>query len=502
LSTNEQDAQQEIRRLHRLLDSLKRGGAHESAESRLVDLEQRIAAGHVQIGNVEAELKDLDALETARHAQIDAKRRGATDGRRAATGAQLHDLADRDLADWQVRGKRADLHRLLEQYRANVAQLEQAAQSIRALSKSDRWTSIGAVNRRCPGCGAAQWTSPFCPTTGNRHLGYQSQQTEPRGRPSGGSPRPGQPHDAIAAMDTEVDDPDDPEPQYSAPGAEELNARVEGSLRAQEWLRQVQVGTFNVTYRHEVTGDVVVDLAQHFMELSKKEHETRHADWVSRKHVREARREAVARHNAEVAEMKRLADEAAAAKLARGDAADTVQRGFGEQVRALVEKLNSMTKENQKLRGLLAQAAKSGVIGWHPPQHVAAAPPAVVRADTTAAHSTNDRAVDPSTQREVIPLHDEDDSQTLTKLNRLQLENTELNRRCSDLILDMCKKDERVDDLQRIVLNLQQVSDPNAPSVEYGLRSELADLRAKLVVQERRAQALDDELRRLKNPRY
>jgi hypothetical protein len=476
----EQEGSEEIRRLHRLLDSVRRSG-HESAEDRLGDLERRIASAHALKGNVEQQLKDLDALETARKAHIS-----------LSSSRQLNQIsgvaADPDLADWQIRGKRADLNRLLEQYTANIQSLDAAADSMRSVSSSDRWTSIGAANRRCPGCGAAQWSTPFCPSTGHRHLGFEGA-TPARGARGGtSSPSPAANYGDAASSTAEAEAVlDDPEPTYVPPSKDELMARVEGALRSHEWSKLVQVGTFQVTYRHEASGRTVSDLAGHFVDRSREEHETRHRDWVARRGAREQRRREREMRAAEDAERSRLAKLAEEARAARGDAADHVHKGFGGQVKQLVEKLNEMTEENKKLRALLSRTAKSGVVGWHPPSQTQTPPP-----------RGSDSTPSPHVDREVVALHDEDDVQIATKMNRLQRENTEMSARCTALILDLCKRDERIADLQQMVLNLQQINDPTAPSAEQALRSELADVRANLVIQGRKAMAADDEVRRLR----
>lgn len=149
-------AREECGRLRRTIDGLKRTSDFDSAESRLVDLQERLARAHLQAHEAEQELRELQDLSQQQQVHSDVTQRSA--------------LAEQQA--WRARGREAELTLVVQQKQALVESLSQAVKQLEAVATTPSGQEIGASNRKCPGCGKPQWLSPYCPQTGHGHLGF------------------------------------------------------------------------------------------------------------------------------------------------------------------------------------------------------------------------------------------------------------------------------------------------------------------------------------------
>lgn len=488
-------ARTEAREVRRTLDAVRRNGTHDSGESRLGDLEDRLALAHLQRAELIRERDDVERMATARslHHELGAG------------------VSSPGQTDWQLRGKRADVDGQLRRKDALIASLTAAAESLRTAMESERSDEVGAANRKCPGCQQPQWASPFCPSTGHEHLGYNkaggdarrgASQPAAANRPgaSGTNNVPGTPS-LPRPQPSDVSD----KPVFKPMDAEAMQRRVDDAIASGDWAKRVQVGSFDVTYRHKVTGETVADLGHHFDANDRADHEAAVRRWEAMALQRDAQKAVDSQGQGS------KPDPATRGSTTGGSGAASSPMGKGVNVRpamakevaALVERLKESTAENAQLRSLLARVAKTGVVGWKPPPgRDAAAADAAAAAPTPQRPPANVPLPGPADggadgEGGVVSLHNEDDVMVLTKLQRVESECGALSARCTELILELSRRDERVAELQEMI-KTHRMADAPPGSVEHGLRLELAGLRDKLVAEERRTAALEDELRRAK----
>ena len=194
----EADARAESRRLAQVIDKLKQSNSFDDSASRLADLEERLSHAYLQRKSVLEELNDVQQLVDSQVAHA----KEFTEDSESMVESHL----------WKHRGKLAELHLQAKSKTQMIESLEKAVDDYRRNMKGK---DVSQLNMRCVGCHAPQWSSPFCPATGHRHLGYCFEHA------------------------------------------------VEEALKRGEWKRLVHAATCEVSYENTKTGEIVSDLATH-----------------------------------------------------------------------------------------------------------------------------------------------------------------------------------------------------------------------------------------------
>lgn len=569
----ESDARREVARLGKVLESIKRGQKHASGESRLKDIEERLALAHLQRHEISEEIDDIVEMERTkreRHAILlqrtaSLAANGGSGPRGGGGGGESAQILAAELAavapgvdgsylNWQMRGKLADLKRILKQKDEAIESLQKAADSLQAVSKSERFPAIGAANRPCPGCNDFAWKSAFCPATGQKHLAFDESLNEERQR------------EKEAALRA---------PVFVPLTEEDITERVQVWLEEGAWAMLKEytsagIEKGNVLYREKSSGRIVEDLRAIVEAQHQSLHDERMREYEKLLKDEKARREAM--------ELEAAKDPIPAL---------AVQPSMKGEVLNLIAALEAKKDENLRLRALLENICSSGSVGARSDIAILAAardelvndgvdqpaqregsfsgspppPPPLPGGDDADDHlvqqqmqnrqasssslakpsasknfapygpskrvfpSAKDKEVSnasPSHRRRIlgeddnnnnnsnsdannpyeinpndvtISLHDEDDVQTYTKMTRLQRENTALSKRASELVLALVERDDHINQLRE---SLNRVSSMESDRYVAQLRRENAQLRDRLLQEERRGSNLEEEVKRLK----
>ncbi len=452
----ESQARSHIRGLERVIDGIRRqsagGGDHESAEDRLADLQNRLSHAYLHRSTILEDIRKAGELFRAYEVQSAVMGVGLHQGLHSREEVGANHAGEH--LQWKCRGKLADLELQLKQKESLIQALTAAAADLeKVIATSAFKDRIGEANRRCPGCQKPQWTSPYCPLTGHQHTGCD-----------------GVPSSTVSVSPSAIN--------YGT-----LETMEEEAIKSGEWRKLVQVGSFAVSYQHVQTGKIVTDLRKELLEMRETQN-------------RQQKTGAAETKNEERQQMQE-----AVANAVRSSAESSLHRlhqqgsdSMAKEIALLVRTLEERNEQIRRLKSLLRSVAESGMAGAAPPLAETTAVPASTPAAPVSPQDEGPsaREATAATATAMIGLGSEDLSMTETIRERLVHENALLNRRCTEVILELSSAKERVAALEAEVQALRFRDDQRAN--DHELRGQLQLMRDELLRERRRSLRLKEEL--------
>lgn len=446
----EDDLKTRNRELEKLVQWLQKTSPESEADApevRLAGLQDRLSKAYLQRSQIVEEMKSVAELSRTLEWRRDALDRLHTDAstdstvdflqdgpERGATGAQ-----QQEHTYWRVRGKEAELRKLLGQKEQLITSLTEASRQLEDLLSDQRKQgnntehALAAHYKKCPGCGKGQWTSPYCPITGHPHGKAPSNSSLTDGG-------------VVPAIE---------QPQ---------KLTVEEALRSGAWRKMVDVDNVTITFEEVATGVNVRNLEAAL--------EKRYADECSRR-AREIELQREALTPPSLPPDAKIRETSANLRAA-------VDPGVGKEMRLLLSHLHMRNDEIRRLRLLLKRMVHHGGL---------AALPAAQFPDA-APHPASQPPLEPLPSDVETPEH---------KQKRLTDENKKLSLRCSELLCEVEAKEEQLAalraDLKRVHFGAE---DSSGLTATQALEQELDKTKKDLVKEKRRVLSLHHELKCLR----